>query len=88
MPPSFVHSVNDKSVITLFTKLITVCIKLVQWCEGSNLRSGMECWKVKVVMKGMDAAREGETESGRRTDGKGKMEEEFNQSLFLHYFLF
>ena len=26
----------------------------------------------------------GETGSGRRTEGKGKMEEKLNQSLFLH----
>ena len=30
----------------------------------------------------------GETVSGRRREGKGKMEEEFNQCVFFHSFLF
>ena len=30
----------------------------------------------------------GEMGSGRRTEGKGKMEEEFNQCVYFHYFRF
>ena len=54
-------------------------------------RHGM-LWKLKVKMSQSVGSKEksegkGETVTGRRTQGKGKMEEEFNQCVFIHYFL-